>query len=72
MAEPMVAYVVRAGFVFVDESGAAPRVYAAGETVHLPAAVGDAAHQLEPVAPPAEPTRRAPRRADAAAGEGAA
>ena len=62
MAEPMVAYAVRAGFVYTDTSGAAPRVYAAGETLHLPAAVGDGAHQLQRVTP-----ARKPRAADVGA-----
>lgn len=48
-----IAYIVRAGFVFTDASGATPRTYAAGETVLLDAAVGDCAHQLERTAPAA-------------------
>ncbi len=55
-----VAYIVRAGFVYTDASGATPRTYAAGETVLLDAAVGDGAHQLERAAPPAIPAHAAP------------
>lgn len=58
-----VAYVVRAGFVYTDSEGAAPRTYAAGETVLLDPAVGDRAHQLERVQLPAP--RPAVRRARA-------
>lgn len=59
-----IAYIVRAGFVFTDASGATPRTYAAGETVLLDAAVGDCAHQLERAAPPAIPApAAAPKRA---------
>lgn len=54
-----VSYTVRPGFVFTDESGAAPRAYAAGESVQLPATVGDCAHQLERTATPAPRKPRA-------------
>ena len=51
------AYAVRSGFVYVDESGATPRTYVAGESVLLDAAGGDAAHQLERMAAPARKQR---------------
>lgn len=45
------AYTVRAGYVYADVRQGAERVYAAGEQVVLPVALGDCAHQLERAAP---------------------
>lgn len=52
---------MRKGFTFTDVTGAHARTYRAGETVQLPVAVGDRAHQLHR-APAAAAPVRAPRK----------
>ena len=60
------AYTVRTGYVYTDVRQACARVYAAGEQVVLPVAVGDAAHHLERAAP-AQAWGAAPAQATSAA-----
>lgn len=50
MSAPSARYEVRTGYVYTDVSGATARAYGAGETLTLPVAVGDRAHQLQRVA----------------------
>ena len=53
MAQP-VNFTVRDGFSYTDTSGETPRRYAAGETIRLDPAIGEAAHQLERTNPPSQ------------------